>query len=142
MNEFKAISRLRSHSKTKLNDNKWHLVTIWRSTRSTYELTVDSLTTKHVINMTQTSEAASANQRWSLSLVDKLYVGGLRNESEYSQLRERGRIAARHGYLGCLASIEINGRVPDFDEILHVYNRMQGNITKGCECMNIYFQIS
>ena len=110
---------------------------MWRSTRSSYELTVDALVVKLIVNGT-TAGGSSEQQRASFGLVDRLYVGGVRNESEYASLRQRGKIESRHGYVGCLASIEINGRVPDFDDVLNVYNRMSGNITKGCECKNIY----
>lgn len=120
-------NRLKSRSKEKLNDNKWHLVTVWRSTRTSYELTVDALVVRLIVNGT-------VGERTSFGLVDRLYVGGLRNDSEYVELRQKGKIASKHGYMGCMASIEINGRVPDFDDILNVYNRMNGNITKGCEC--------
>jgi hypothetical protein len=133
---LKVISRLRSRSMGKLSDNKWHLVSVWRSTRSNHELTVDSLVVKHVVNSSMGLGEMSGGAR-SFNLVDKLYVGGLKNESEYSDLRQRGKIQSRHGYMGCLASIEINGRVPDFEEVLNIYNRMHGNITKGCECKDI-----
>ena len=131
---------MKSKSKDKLNDNKWHLVSIWRSTRSNHELTVDALVIKHSVNSTilgEMSGGGSGGAR-SFNLVDKLYVGGLKNESEYADLKKKGKILSEHGYMGCLASIEINGRVPDFDDVLNIYNRMHGNITKGCECNNLF----
>lgn len=106
-------------------------MSVWRSTRSSYELTVDSLVVRYVVNGTKDAYRSSFN------LVDKLYVGGLRNEAEYNELRERGKIGSRHGYFGCIASIEINGRVPDFDDVLNGNHRVHGNITKGCECNRI-----
>lgn len=122
----RVIHKVKTRSKEKLNDEKWHLVSIWRSTKTNYELSVDSLQYKYMSNQ---------NEQKTFHLIDKLYVGGLKNQSDFEILRSKYKIVSQHGYKGCLASLEINGRVSDFDEILtNSNNKMsENNITKGCE---------
>lgn len=120
----KTINRIKSKSKERLNDNKWHLVSIWRSTKTNHELSVDSLVYKF---------SSNANEYTVFNLVDNLYVGGLKNSSEYEKLIAQSKITSKHGFKGCLASFEINGRSPDFDDIINDPLKMIGNITKGCE---------
>ena len=120
----KAINTLKSRSKLKLNDNKWHLVSIWRSTKTNHELTVDSLVYPF----------SSENSQYTVfNLGDKLYIGGLPNKLEYNELKTKLKIFSRTGFKGCLASIEINGRAPDYVDVLGDTEKMFGNITKGCE---------
>jgi neurexin len=119
-----AANTLKSKSKEKLNDNKWHLVSIWRSTKTNHELTVDSIVYKH---------SSNNNEHTVFNLVDKLYLGGLSEPLDYERLVNRSRIKSTHGFRGCLASVEINGRVPDFDEILNSPGKSSGNVTKGCD---------
>jgi leucine-rich repeat transmembrane neuronal protein 1/2 len=124
------INRIRSRSRAKLNDNKWHLVSIWRSTRTNHELTVDSLVYKYA---TVNSEHVAFN------LVDRLYLGGVRNQSMYGELVRQNRVVSRHGFKGCIASLEINGHVPDFDSALNNRNKVSGNISKGCESKFLFY---
>ena len=114
---------IRSKSKTKLNDNKWHLVSIWRSTKTNHELTVDSLVYKH---------SSSDNEHTVFNLVGNLYVGGLSSQLEYQKLSDKSEITSKHGFKGCLASIEINGRVPDINDVIRG-KHMNGHVTQGCE---------
>jgi neurexin len=124
------INRIKSKSRTKLNDNKWHLVSIWRSTKTNHELTVDSLVYKYA---TVNSEHASFN------LVDRLHFGGLRNQSMFNELVKLNRISSRHGFKGCIASLEINGHVPDFESVMSNRNKVSPTISKGCESKNQAF---
>lgn len=123
----KAINVIKSRAKEKLNDNKWHLVTIWRSTKTDHELTVDSLVYRH---------SSNKNENMMFNLVDRLYVGGLRDVNEYKSLVAKTKIESKHGFKGCIASLEINGRVPDFAEVLNGKNKSSGNIHRGCESSN------
>jgi len=104
-------------SRTKLNNNEWHLVTIWQATKASHELSVDSLTYR-----VSTSDARHS----VLNLVGSLYVGGV-------PLRvARGKLAAKQGFQGCVASLEVNGRVPDMSEVIRK-GGMYGQVTQGCE---------
>jgi leucine-rich repeat transmembrane neuronal protein 1/2 len=124
--------RIKSNSKQKLNDNKWHLVSIWRSTKTNHELTVDSVVYKYSSNQTEQTV---------LYLIDHLYLGSLKSQEEYELLRSKNKIVSNHGYRGCLASFEINGRAPDFEVYLNKPNKMKGNITKGCQSKSNSVQI-
>lgn len=124
----KESNVIKSRSKDKLNDNKWHLVTIWRPTKTNHELSVDSLIYKF---------SSTSNEYSQFNLIDRLYVAGLRDQLEYQTLMSKSKISSYHGFKGCLASMEINGRVPDFDDILKSKDKMSGAITKGCDS-NIY----
>ena len=119
-----TINTIKSKTKRKLNDNKWHLVSVWRSTKTNYELSVDSLVYKF---------SSNNNEHGVFNLHDRLFVGGLRDSSKYDELKSKSKIISSYGYKGCLASFEINGKTPDFDDVLNIKGRMHGNITKGCE---------
>ena len=120
----KDKSLIKSKSKEKLNDNRWHSVTIWRPTKTNHELSVDSLIYKF---------SSNNNEYYQFNLIDKLFLGGLRNQSMYESLISKSKITSTFGFKGCLASVEINGRVPDFDDILKSVEKSSGSITKGCD---------
>jgi neurexin len=128
------MNRIKSKSRTKLNDNKWHLLSIWRSTKTTYELSVDSLVYKHsIINSYHNTHDQHYGSAY-LNLIDRLYVGGLRNQSAYVDLVIKNRILSRHGFKGCLASMEINGLKPDLEHSLKNRDKHSiGSIIKGCD---------
>ena len=119
----KAIYELKSNVRKKLNDNKWHSVSIWRSTRTSHELTVDSLLYKHTL---------VDEKHLLFNLIDNLNFGGLKEPGSYEILRSKKRIRSSHGFQGCLASIELNGQIPNFDHVWTDENKMNGNISKGC----------
>jgi len=57
----------------------------------------------------------------------ELYIGGV-GKSMYSILPKL--IASRDGYQGCLASVDLNGRLPDL--IADALHRV-GQVERGCE---------
>lgn len=118
------ISVLESNFKHKLNDNKWHLVSIWRATKTNFELTIDSVVFKLSLK--------AFNAKLEFNFVDDLYIGGYK-ENFTTLLKENFNIISHNGYKGCLASIEINGRSPDFDQFLSKLDKTSGNVVKGCE---------
>lgn len=61
-----------------------------------------------------------------LHLTGELYIGGA-GKSMYSSLPRL--IASREGYKGCLASVDLNGRLPDLlSDALHKV----GEVERGC----------
>ncbi len=120
----KTINTIKSKSKEKLNDNEWHLVSVWRSSKTDHELTVDSLVYKY---------SSDKSKYTMFNLAEKLYIGGLSTKAHYKELNSKLKIISSTGFKGCLASIEINGRVPPYDNVLGVNGKFFGNITKGCE---------
>lgn len=60
------------------------------------------------------------------TLAGELYIGGV-GKSMYSSLPRL--IASREGYKGCLASVDLNGRLPDLlADALHKV----GEVERGC----------
>ncbi|XP_008279289.1 neurexin-2-beta isoform X2 [Stegastes partitus] len=108
-------SLMKGNSDKPLNDNQWHNVVISRDNNNVHILKIDSRTvTQH------------ANGARNLDLKGELYVGGV-GKSMYSSLPRL--IASREGYKGCLASVDLNGRLPDLlADALHKV----GEVERGC----------
>ncbi|XP_078714522.1 neurexin-1-like isoform X23 [Lampetra fluviatilis] len=107
---------IKDSSKKVLNDNQWHNVIIARELNNVHTLKVDSK-----------SSTLNVNGAKNLDLKGELYIGGL-SKIEYSNLPKL--VGSREGFQGCLASLDLNGRLPDMiDEALY---RM-GSIERGCE---------
>ncbi|XP_076226293.1 neurexin 1 isoform X6 [Nomia melanderi] len=88
--------RVRDNSRSRLNDGKWHAVSIGRPAPKRHTLAVDDHVT--VVN----SQGSNEN----LDLDGILYVGGV-EKLQYSQLPKQ--ILSRHGFEGCLASLDLSG---------------------------------
>uniref|UniRef100_A0A8C7ZJJ1 Neurexin 2 n=1 Tax=Oryzias sinensis TaxID=183150 RepID=A0A8C7ZJJ1_9TELE len=108
-------SLMKGNSDRPLNDNLWHNVVISRDNNNVHILKIDSRTvTQH------------ANGARNLDLKGELYIGGV-GKSMYSSLPRL--IASREGYKGCLASVDLNGRLPDLlADALHKV----GDVERGC----------
>lgn len=63
----------------------------------------------------------------NVCLAGELYIGGV-TKSMYSNLPKL--IASRDGYQGCLASVDLNGRLPDL--IADALHRV-GQVDRGCD---------
>uniref|UniRef100_A0A3P8QKC2 Neurexin 2 n=1 Tax=Astatotilapia calliptera TaxID=8154 RepID=A0A3P8QKC2_ASTCA len=108
-------SLMKGNSDKPLNDNQWHNVMISRDSNNVHILKIDSRT------VTQHSNGAR-----NLDLKGELYIGGV-GKSMYSSLPRL--IASREGYKGCLASVDLNGRLPDLlADALHKV----GEVEHGC----------
>ncbi|XP_071372112.1 neurexin-2-beta isoform X3 [Centroberyx affinis] len=108
-------SLMKGNSDKPLNDNQWHNVVVSRDNSNVHILKIDSRTvTQH------------ANGARNLDLKGELYIGGV-GKSMYSSLPRL--IASREGYQGCLASVDLNGRLPDLlADALHKV----GQVEHGC----------
>ncbi|XP_055944776.1 neurexin-1-like isoform X1 [Argiope bruennichi] len=91
---------VRSNTKTALNDNQWHAVTIGRPSLHQHTLMVDDMITK----------VSSPGPNTHLDLQGLLYVGGVRR-SMYGTLPRL--LHSRQGFQGCLASLDLNGETGD-----------------------------
>ncbi|XP_073727298.1 neurexin-2-beta isoform X8 [Misgurnus anguillicaudatus] len=109
-------SLMKGNSDKPLNDNQWHNVMVSRDDSNVHTLKIDSRT------VTQHSNGAR-----NLDLKGELYVGGV-GKSMYNSLPKL--IASRDGYQGCLASVDLNGRLPDL--IADALHRV-GQVERGCE---------
>uniref|UniRef100_A0A673GMU1 Neurexin-1-like n=1 Tax=Sinocyclocheilus rhinocerous TaxID=307959 RepID=A0A673GMU1_9TELE len=108
-------SLMKGNSDKPLNDNQWHNVMVSRDDSNVHMLKIDSRT------VTQHSNGAR-----NLDLKE-LYIGGV-GKSMYNSLPKL--IASRDGYQGCLASVDLNGRLPDL--IADALHRV-GQVERGCE---------
>uniref|UniRef100_A0A9J7X8A6 Neurexin-2-like n=1 Tax=Cyprinus carpio carpio TaxID=630221 RepID=A0A9J7X8A6_CYPCA len=109
-------SLMKGNSDKPLNDNQWHNVMVSRDDSNVHTLKIDSRT------VTQHSNGAR-----NLDLKGELYIGGI-GKSMYNSLPKL--IASRDGYQGCLASIDLNARLPDL--IADALHRV-GQVERGCE---------
>ncbi|XP_039207503.1 neurexin 3 isoform X16 [Crotalus tigris] len=107
---------IKGNSDRPLNDNQWHNVVITRDNSNTHSLKVDTRVVTQVINGAK-----------NLDLKGDLYIAGLA-QGMYSNLPKL--VASRDGFQGCLASVDLNGRLPDLiNDALH----RSGQIERGCE---------
>ncbi|XP_071972859.1 neurexin 3 isoform X5 [Engystomops pustulosus] len=107
---------IKGNSDRPLNDNQWHHVVITRDNSNTHTLKVDTKAVTQVINGAK-----------NLDLKGDLYIAGLK-QSMYSSVPKL--VASRDGFQGCLASVDLNGRLPDLiNDAIH----RSGQIERGCE---------
>ncbi|XP_054604370.2 neurexin-3b isoform X15 [Nothobranchius furzeri] len=109
-------SLLKGNSDNPLNDNQWHNVVITRDAANTHTLKVD---TKSVTQ--------NVNGAKNLDLKGDLFVGGL-GPNMYQNLPKL--VVSREGFQGCLASVDLNGRLPD---LINDALFRSGQIERGCE---------
>ncbi|KAM4542830.1 neurexin-3a-like isoform 3-T5 [Odontesthes bonariensis] len=107
---------IKGKSERALNDNQWHNVAITRDNSNTYTLKVDATTTSQSINGAK-----------NLDLKGDLFIAGL-GPGMYGSLPKL--VASREGFQGCLASVDLNGRLPD---LLNDALFRSGQIERGCE---------
>ncbi|KAH7972959.1 hypothetical protein HPB52_019468 [Rhipicephalus sanguineus] len=88
--------KVRSNTARPLNDNRWHAVTLGRSSLRQHSLVVDD----------RVATVSSPGANVHLDLEGLLYLGGVRRGG-YSALPKT--LASRTGFLGCLASLDLNG---------------------------------
>uniref|UniRef100_A0ABM5F4G1 Neurexin-2-beta isoform X13 n=1 Tax=Pogona vitticeps TaxID=103695 RepID=A0ABM5F4G1_9SAUR len=109
-------SLMKGNSDKPVNDNQWHNVIVSRDTNNVHTLKIDSRT------VTQHSNGAR-----NLDLKGELYIGGL-SKNMFSNLPKL--VASRDGFQGCLASVDLNGRLPDL--IADALHRI-GHVERGCD---------
>ncbi|XP_056445799.1 neurexin 3a [Gadus chalcogrammus] len=107
---------IKGKSDMALNDNQWHNVVITRDNSNTHTLKVDATATSQSINGAK-----------NLDLKGDLFIAGL-GPGMYSSLPKL--VASREGFQGCLASVDLNGRLPD---LLSDALFRSGQIERGCE---------
>uniref|UniRef100_A0A8D3CHN2 Neurexin 3a n=1 Tax=Scophthalmus maximus TaxID=52904 RepID=A0A8D3CHN2_SCOMX len=107
---------IKGKSDRALNDNQWHNVAITRDNSNTHTLKVDATATSQSINGAK-----------NLDLKGDLFIAGL-GPGMYGNLPKL--VASREGFQGCLASVDLNGRLPD---LLNDALFRSGQIERGCE---------
>ncbi|XP_068580499.1 neurexin 1a isoform X11 [Cebidichthys violaceus] len=107
---------IKGNSNKPLNDNHWHNVIISRDTNNLHTVKIDTKIT------TQTTTGAK-----NLDLKGNLYIGGVAKEM-FKELPKL--VHAKEGFQGCLASVDLNGRLPD---LMSDALDCVGQIERGCE---------
>ncbi|XP_031758055.1 neurexin-1 isoform X18 [Xenopus tropicalis] len=107
---------IKGSSNKPLNDHQWHNVMISRDTSNLHTVKIDT-------KITTQSTAGARN----LDLKSDLYIGGVSKEM-YKTLPKL--VHAKEGFQGCLASVDLNGRLPDLISDALLCN---GQIERGCE---------
>ncbi|XP_026771759.2 neurexin 1a isoform X7 [Pangasianodon hypophthalmus] len=107
---------IKGNSNTPLNDNHWHNVMISRDTNNLHTVKIDTKIT------TQTTMGAK-----NLDLKGDLFVGGV-SKDMYKDLPKL--VHSKEGFQGCLASVDLNGRLPD---LLSDALSTTGQVERGCE---------
>ncbi|XP_046708969.1 neurexin 1a isoform X12 [Silurus meridionalis] len=107
---------IKGNSNTPLNDNHWHNVMISRDTNNLHTVKIDTKIT------TQTTMGAK-----NLDLKGDLFVGGV-SKDLYKDLPKL--VHSKEGFQGCLASVDLNGRLPD---LLSDALSTTGQVERGCE---------
>ncbi|XP_028250666.1 neurexin 3a isoform X6 [Parambassis ranga] len=107
---------IKGKSERALSDNQWHNVAITRDNSNTHTLKVDATATSQSINGAK-----------NLDLKGDLFIAGL-GPGMFGNLPKL--VASREGFQGCLASVDLNGRLPD---LLSDALFRSGQIERGCE---------
>ncbi|CAH1790209.1 unnamed protein product [Owenia fusiformis] len=84
----------------KLDDNKWHFMVINRPSQTNYVFLIDN-------SPTQVNCRAGSNL---FDIQSDMYLGGVPEDS-YSNLPSN--VQSDSGFMGCLASIDLGGQIPD-----------------------------
>ncbi|KAF6036830.1 Nrx-1 [Bugula neritina] len=111
-----ATGMIETESSDALNDRKWHDVVIMRLSDGSYYLIVDDVKYAN-------AEPIKSKQ---FQLNSPVYVAGVASDM-YAQLPTT--IKAPHGFVGCLASLDINGVQPD---LISAENGNKHKLISGC----------
>ncbi|OTF69070.1 neurexin-1b-alpha-like protein [Euroglyphus maynei] len=90
--------RLQSNSRTLLNDNRWHAVTLGRPSLHQHTMLID--------DSLMTISTSGSERNLHLDLDGLLYVGGVRDNMWQSLPKV---IKSKIGFEGCIASLDLNG---------------------------------
>ncbi|XP_031435851.1 neurexin 3a isoform X18 [Clupea harengus] len=107
---------IKGNSDRVLHDNQWHNVVITRDNNNIHTLKVDAKAVSQAVNGAK-----------NLDLKGDLFIAGL-GPGMYSSLPKL--VASRDGFKGCLASVDLNGRLPD---LINDALFRSGQIERGCE---------
>ena len=114
-----GTQRIRVNVNEKLNDNRWHEIRLMRT--ETYKQLI------RVDDNTPTVDDLSGAKAIHFDLQDHLFLGGVK-KTMYHTLPKK--IEARHGYIGCIGSLDLNGYLPN---ILREASPVHEAVGDGCQ---------
>lgn len=119
--------RILVNTPEQLNDNKWHDVSLFRPEMDEQRIRID--------NHPSTVEDMKGYSARHFDLKGPLYVGGL-IKSRILQLSSK-KIQSQDGFLGCLASLDINGeRVDILRAATYIEETDKHSVKPGCSGKN------
>lgn len=114
-----GIRVVRSNPKQRISNNEWHDVGILRPTLTQHILRVDDSARSDPL----------PDDAGNYDLTDEFYVGGLPQDLFDSLPKQ---VKSRHGFNGCLSSIDLNGESQHLMEDGKA-SIADGNVMSGCE---------
>lgn len=114
-----GIRVIRSNLKQGISDNEWHDVGILRPTLTQHILRVDDSARPDPL----------PDDAGNYDLTDEFYIGGLPPDLFDSLPKQ---VKSRHGFYGCLGSIDLNGESQNLMEDGTAFI-LDGNVVSGCE---------
>ncbi|ESO86471.1 hypothetical protein LOTGIDRAFT_146091, partial [Lottia gigantea] len=120
-----GAQRIMINSKDKLNNNKWHEVRLLRPELHKQLIRID--------DNTPTVDNLGGSQALHFDLEGSLFVGGVRKTMYHSLPKI---ITSRHGFLGCLGSLDLNGYLPN---LVKEADTIHQSIVEGCKGKSILF---
>lgn len=118
-----GAKRILVNTPEKLNDNKWHDVSLFRPEMDEQRIRID--------NNPSTVEDMKGYSARHFDLKGPLYLGGLIKTRYYTLSMKT--IASRNGFLGCLASLDINGeRINILKAATFVGRTDKHSVIEGC----------
>ncbi|KAL8610426.1 hypothetical protein ACOMHN_035143 [Nucella lapillus] len=114
-----GTQRIRANVNEKLNDNRWHEIRLLRV--ETYKQLI------RVDDNTPTVDDLSGAGAIYFDLEDHLYLGGVK-KTLYHTLPKK--IEARHGFMGCIGSLDLNNYQPN---VLRDANPVHEAVGDGCQ---------
>lgn len=113
-----GLNILKCDNVQNLNDKNWHAVTIRRIDKTKFSMKIDDTEELSIVD-------SSSNSR-PLTDLESFIIGGIPTENHYLV---KDVITNPKNYVGCLASLEINGEVPD---LLHESRYICPTLQYGC----------
>jgi neurexin len=117
-------------SNVKVNDNRWHDVSILRPVVQKHVLRVDGYSVE---------DNVMDSRALHFDLDEKLFIGGT-ERLRYGQMP--AQVKVRRGFVGCLASVDINGDIHTLtDHRIHLPPEHRLAVRDGCHGKSYYCSV-
>ena len=111
--------QVKTNTRQPLNNNKWHEVRLLRTEIYKQLIRID--------DNTPTIDNLSGAQAVNFDLEGNFFVGGVRKTMYHSLPKQ---IQSKHGFLGCLGSLDLNGYLP---QVVKDADTIHQSVVEGCK---------